>query len=166
MEDYVRRSGRMSRLPSTNPVQGPPLENSELGLHPSKITGSPLHWVPQCSPSQGWAPAPAASAAPASPPATGRRPVTEAKGPRREPGQCPGVEYQCPSQPAVNYLSHGDVLKLRGQREDPEKLDLTQGGLQQLIVGLHRVIGDVVVAGYTTQFGHLSRRKTQANAKH
>lgn len=31
---------------------------------------SPLHWVPQCSPSQGWAPSPATSAAPASPPAT------------------------------------------------------------------------------------------------
>ena len=41
------------------------------------------------------------------------------------------------------------------QREHSEQLDLTQGLFQQLIVGCHGFMGDVVVAGDTTQFRHL-----------
>lgn len=53
------------------------------------------------------------------------------------------------------YLPHGDIPELRGQREDPKQLDFTQGGFQELIVSLHRLIGDVVVAGNAAQLCHL-----------
>ena len=41
------------------------------------------------------------------------------------------------------------------QREHSEQFDLTQGLFQQLVVGCHGFMGDVVVAGDTTQFCHL-----------
>ena len=43
------------------------------------------------------------------------------------------------------------MLELGGQREDPEELDLAQRRLQQLVVGGHRLVGDVVVARDPTQ---------------
>lgn len=55
------------------------------------------------------------------------------------------------------YLSNSDVLELRGQWEHPEKFNLTQGGLEQLVVGLHGLVGDVVVAGNAAQLCHLGK---------
>ena len=53
------------------------------------------------------------------------------------------------------YLSHGDVPELGGQGEDAEELDLAERGLQQLVVGLDGVVGDVEVAGDAAQVCHL-----------
>lgn len=61
--------------------------------------------------------------------------------------------------PWTSYLSHGDVLELGGQREHAEEFNLTQGGLEQLIVSLYGLVGDVVVAGNAAQLGHLWREK-------
>lgn len=55
----------------------------------------------------------------------------------------------------MTYLSHSDVLELRGQREDPEELDLAEGGLQLLVVHLDGVVCDVEVTGDATQVGDL-----------
>lgn len=70
------------------------------------------------------------------------------------PGEKTLVAPLPPTTPDA-YLPHGDVLELRGQGEDPEKLNFTQGGLQELVVGLHRLVGDVVVAGNAAQLSHL-----------
>ena len=53
-------------------------------------------------------------------------------------------------------LSNSDVLKLGGEGEDAEELDLAEGGLQELVVGGHGLVGEVVVAGYTAEVGHLA----------
>lgn len=62
------------------------------------------------------------------------------------------------------YLSHGDVLELGGQGENPEQFDLAQGGLEQLVVGLNGVIGDIVVAGDAAQLRDL--RATRRERSH
>ena len=53
------------------------------------------------------------------------------------------------------HLSDGDVLELRGQREHTKQLYLTEGGLEQLVVGCHGFIGEVVVTGNTTKISDL-----------
>lgn len=53
------------------------------------------------------------------------------------------------------YLSHSDVSKLRRKWKDSEKLDLTEGGLQQLVVGLNGVMSDVKVTGNAAQVCYL-----------
>ena len=61
-------------------------------------------------------------------------------------------------QPRVRYntnLSNGDVLELGGEGEDAEELDLAEGGLQELVVGGHGLVGEVVVAGDTAEVCHL-----------
>lgn len=74
-----------------------------------------------------------------------------------------GVPTPVPKHSSA-HLSHSDVLELWGQGEHSEKLNLTQGGFQQLVVGLHSVIGDIVVTSYPAKFCHLERRKTQCKA--
>ena len=53
------------------------------------------------------------------------------------------------------YLSDGDVLKLGGEGEDSEELNLTEGWLHHLVVGGHCLVGQVVVRGNPTQLCHL-----------
>ena len=53
------------------------------------------------------------------------------------------------------HLPDGDVLELRGPREYSKQFYLTEGGLEQLVVGCHGFIGDVVVAGNSTKISDL-----------
>ena len=53
-------------------------------------------------------------------------------------------------------LSNGDVLELRGEGEDTEELDLAEGWLQELVVGGHGLVGEVVVTGNTAEVCHLA----------
>lgn len=55
------------------------------------------------------------------------------------------------------YLSDINVSELRGQREHPEELDLTQCGLQQLVVGHYGLVGDVKMACDAAQVCHLQQ---------
>lgn len=70
--------------------------------------------------------------------------------------------YQVHNETAC-YLSHGDVPELRGEGEHSEELDLTQRGLQQLVVGLDTVMGDVEVTGNTAQVCHLHKRNKHSH---
>lgn len=63
------------------------------------------------------------------------------------------------------YLPDGDVPELRGQREDPEQFNFTQGGLKELVVSLHRLVGDVVVAGNAAQLCHLQQGQASEEAE-
>lgn len=49
------------------------------------------------------------------------------------------------------YLSHSDVPELRGKGKDSKELNLTESGLQQLVVGLNGVMSDVEVTGDASQ---------------
>ena len=57
------------------------------------------------------------------------------------------------------YLSDSDVFELGGEGEHSEELNLTEGGLHHLVVGGHRLVGQVVVGGNTTQLRHLQMRR-------
>lgn len=59
--------------------------------------------------------------------------------------------------PSLNwtYLSHGDVPKLWRKWKDSEELNLTESGLQQLVVGLNGVVSDVEVTGDASQICNL-----------
>ena len=63
------------------------------------------------------------------------------------------------------YLSDGDVLKLGGEGEDSEELNLTEGGLHHLVVGGHCLVGQVVVRGNPTQLCHLVHRDVRRGRK-
>ena len=63
------------------------------------------------------------------------------------------------------YLSDGDVLKLGGEGEDSEELNLTEGGLHHLVVGGHCLVGQVVVRGNPTQLCHLVHRDMRRGRK-
>ena len=56
-----------------------------------------------------------------------------------------------------SHLSDTDVLELRGERKHSKQLYLAEGGLEQLVIGLHGLAGQVVVAGNAPQVGHLGR---------
>ena len=58
----------------------------------------------------------------------------------------------------MTHLSDSDVPELWRQGEDPEELDLGQGGFEELVIRGHRLVGDVVVAADTTQLRHLGRK--------
>ena len=54
-------------------------------------------------------------------------------------------------------LADADVAELAGEAEHAEQLDLGEGRLQQLVVGLHRLVGQVEVAGDPAQLRHLTQ---------
>lgn len=62
------------------------------------------------------------------------------------------------------YLPHSDVPELGGQGEHPKELDFTEGGFQELVVGLHGLVGDVVVAGDAAELCHLPKDKSHSEA--
>ena len=62
------------------------------------------------------------------------------------------------------HLSDGDVLELGREGEDPKQFYLAEGGLQQLVVGGHGLIGDVVVTGNATKICYLAKGSSKGSS--
>ena len=60
---------------------------------------------------------------------------------------------------ANSDLSDCNVLELGREREYTEELNLTERGLEQLIICGHGLVGDVVVAGNATKVSHLGQQR-------
>ena len=58
---------------------------------------------------------------------------------------------------SATHLSDSYIFELGGKGEDPEQFYLTQRWFQQLVVCSDGLMGQIVVAGYTTKFCHLTK---------